>query len=370
MFSALARRLRLTSRGRTATLASLIGVVLIAAIGATAVLTTHQAKADTPTATVNVDGIIDVQIPGSAVGTNEQAWDTNMLDASYPGLLKSAGMQIMRYPGGSTADNFHWYNQSVDNSTLPEWQGGGTVAPNITFDAFMNTVQAAGAQAMITLNYGSGSLGEANSWLYYANESQGGNPHIPGYPGSNGIQPTYPGYSPTGHAYGIKYWEIGNEVYGDGTYGQGASQWEYNRRKTFTGQPALGPVNYADTVDAWSQTLRQTDPTIKIGVVLVPPTNWPETAAIPSGIKVKAGITGLWNQRALPALILGSSIFTGIRNRPHTTTIPARKAIANCWPHLKAVSLAAQETLPRWFHSCGRRSRPTAEPMPATSRSW
>jgi hypothetical protein len=49
MFSSLAQLLRLSARGRTATLASVIGVVLFATVGATAVLTTRSAHAASPT---------------------------------------------------------------------------------------------------------------------------------------------------------------------------------------------------------------------------------------------------------------------------------------------------------------------------------
>jgi len=138
MFSALAHRLRLTTRGRTATLASLIGVVLIAAVGATAVLTAHKAKADTITATVtdSHSQINTLGVLAPPVGINEAAWDSHMLDTTSPsgksvaGLLSDAGIQVMRYPGGGTADNFHWYNQSltcVDPSNPPQTPGCGSL---------------------------------------------------------------------------------------------------------------------------------------------------------------------------------------------------------------------------------------------------
>ena len=44
---------------------------------------------------------------------------------------------MMRYPGGSYADIYHWKDH-----TAP----GGYVAPNTDFDAFMAGVQRAGAQ--------------------------------------------------------------------------------------------------------------------------------------------------------------------------------------------------------------------------------
>ncbi len=49
---------------------------------------------------------------------------------------------------------------------------------------------------MVTANYGTGTAEEAAGWVRYANVTKG---------------------------YGIKYWEIGNENYGNGHYG---AAWE------------------------------------------------------------------------------------------------------------------------------------------------
>ena len=73
----------------------------------------------------------------------------------------------------------------------------------ITFDNWIDkVVQPAGAKAIITVNYGSdptdtsaGDPNEAAAWVDYANNTKG---------------------------LGIKYWEIGNEVGGNGYYGD---QW-------------------------------------------------------------------------------------------------------------------------------------------------
>ena len=48
------------------------------------------------------------------------------------------------------------------------------------------------------MNYGSGTAAEAAAWVKYANVTKN---------------------------YGVKYWEVGNEVYGNGAYG---SSWEYD----------------------------------------------------------------------------------------------------------------------------------------------
>ena len=77
-------------------------------------------------------------IPSEAFGLNTAAWDEGLLNTDVPGLLKTAGIGLLRFPGGSQADIYHW--QTPDPA-----------APN-TFDDFMRVVQATGAQATIGVN--------------------------------------------------------------------------------------------------------------------------------------------------------------------------------------------------------------------------
>ncbi len=94
----------------------------------------------------------------------------------------------------------------------------------------------------------------------------GRSPSGQGGAGYNGPVPTYAGGSSTGHTYGIKYWEIGNELYGDGTYG---SSWENNTH-------GMGPTTYATNVVSFSQAMKAVDSSIKVGAVLTTPGNWPD----------------------------------------------------------------------------------------------
>jgi len=253
---------------------TLTSLVMIVAVVAGAVLVTHKAKADElpATAHVNVD-YSNGQMPATAIGVNEAAWDDNMTDSNYQQSLNYADVSVMRYPGGSTADNFHWYNQSltvVDPNIPPQTPGAGTLGSDgigVNFDHFMSAAYNAGAQAMITVNYGSGSAQEAADWVAYANTYDN-------YCYSSSCLqyvPTYAGASSYGNAYGVKYWEIGNEVYGDGSYfnNDPGSHWEMNNN-------LVGPTNYANGVVAYSQAMKNVDPSIAIGAVLTAPGNWPD----------------------------------------------------------------------------------------------
>jgi hypothetical protein len=191
-------------------------------------------------------------IPTTADGMNAAAWDSHLLDPGISGLLQQDGVKVMRYPGGSTSDYYHWQSNTTETCGLC-----GGVNASDTFDAFMGVAQGAGSQAMMTVNYGSGTPQEAAGWVQYANK---------GGPSYTGPVPTYAGGSPTGHTYGIKYWEVGNEIYGNGTYG---ATWEYDTHP-------LGPATYANNVVTYSQAMKAVDPTIKVGLVVTAPGNWPD----------------------------------------------------------------------------------------------
>jgi hypothetical protein len=203
-----------------------------------------------------------------AVGANAAAWDSNLMDCELPSLLSDAGLQVIRYPGGSASNNYHWLSNTPDDPNQ-----GGTV-PDSNFDAYMSVVKTIGAQSMITVNYGSGTVQEAADWVRYANR---------GGPRYRGPVPTYPGASSMGHNYGIKYWEIGNEMYGDGTYG---ATWEVNDN-------AHDPTTYANGVVNYSSAMKAVDPSIKIGVVLTAPGNWPDG-------QTNASSPQPWNDTVLP----------------------------------------------------------------------
>ena len=202
---------------------------------------TYPAAAQTA-ASVGVNaGTSLATIPGPAWGLNTAVWDGNLLDAAVPGLLSKAGVAALRYPGGSTSDVYNWQS----NSIVP---GQGSYAnPNNNFDAFMGVAKKVGAAPVITVNYGSNTAGNgggdpsfAASWVRYANITKG---------------------------YGVKYWEIGNEVYGNGQYG---ASWETDLHAN------KDPATYGRNVAQFATAMKAVDPTIKIGAVLTAPGYWPD----------------------------------------------------------------------------------------------
>jgi hypothetical protein len=230
------------------------------------------------TARVDVNTTTAVLSP-IAVGANAAAWDGNLVDHGVANLLEDASVQLMRYPGGSVSDNYHWLSNSPDDPNV-----GGT-DPAANFDAFMSVVDRADAHAMITVNYGSGTPEEAAAWVRYANR---------GSRRYDGPVPSYPGASAKGHDYRIRYWEIGNELYGDGTYG---ATWEVNKK-------AHDPTTYANGVISYAAAMKAVDPSIRIGAVLTAPGNWPDG-------QVNAASPEPWNDTVL-SIACGALDFVSI----------------------------------------------------------
>jgi hypothetical protein len=240
---------------RSATRAVLWAAVLAA--GALAAHATAAVPAGAAAGTVNVtvnatEGL--GTIPSTAYGLNSAVWDSQMNVPQVQNLLKQAGVGMLRYPGGSYGDEYNWQNNTVTN---------GYVAPGTDFDSFMGTAQKIGAQPILIANYGTGTPQEAAAWVNYANVTKG---------------------------YGVKYWEIGNENYGNGYYG---ADWEADSHAS------KSPATYASNLIQYATAMKAVDPTIKIGAVLTLPGNWPDSV-------VASGDSGDWNQVVLAAA--GSSI--------------------------------------------------------------
>jgi hypothetical protein len=240
-------------RLRAVRLAAALLLAAGASAGAGAGAPAARADAATTTVTVNARAGL-ATVPATGIGVNDAVWDNQLGTTAISDLLKSAGVQMMRYPGGSYGDIYHWRD-----NTAP----GGFVAPNTDFNTFMGSVQRVGAQPIIITNYGTGSPEEAAAWVQYANVEKG---------------------------FGAKYWEIGNEIYGNGHYG---ATWEADDHADKT------PTGYASGVVAFSDAMKAVDPTIKVGAVLTMPANWPD------GL-VGGGDAGTWNQTVLS--IAGSKI--------------------------------------------------------------
>jgi hypothetical protein len=107
------------------------------------------------TTTVNANSVVGSSST-NFLGVNLAWWDNQLMTPQTESLVQAAGLSIFRFPGGSTADDFHFANNdnyldSAANS-IPQ------------FARFTDSV---GGQGMITIDYGSGSPQEAVAELAY-----------------------------------------------------------------------------------------------------------------------------------------------------------------------------------------------------------
>jgi hypothetical protein len=242
------------------------GAVLLAA-ALLGVVNADPAAAQTA-ASVTVDATAGLgTIPAGAIGLNTAVYDSDMNDTDIPPLLEAAGIDALRYPGGSYSDIYDWQTQTAE--------AGGYVAPDTSFADFMSTANAAGAQPIITVNYGTGTPSLAAAWVTAAASDD------------------------------VAYWEVGNEVYGNGTYG---ANWEADALcDTSLNGPAVtigsepsqtydcGPTQYAANFLTYESAMHAANPNAKVCAVLTTPGFWPD------------GVTNSeypdpWNQTVLTAL--------------------------------------------------------------------
>lgn len=170
------------------------------------------------TISVNAANVIRVA-DNRMFGVNAAIWDQQYDTPTTVQYLNAAKNQILRFPGGSISNQYHWATNTTLNNTWT-WV--------TSFDKFANVAMQTGAQAFISVNYGSGTPEEAADWVRYSNVTKG---------------------------YGFKYWEIGNENYGN---------WETDN----TARP-YDPWTYAQRARDYILAMKAVDPTIKIGVVAV-----------------------------------------------------------------------------------------------------
>jgi hypothetical protein len=136
------------------------------------------------------------KLSAAPLGVNVAPWDyaysaRGSVDAMQP-LLKAAGIDQLRYGGGSTADYYDWQTNTDIGNCLPDnptasFTSSCASADPLDFAQFSRQARAIGASSFVTVNYGSGTPAEAAAWVKQATRTAGD---------------------------AVALWEIGNEEYG------------------------------------------------------------------------------------------------------------------------------------------------------------
>ncbi len=219
-------------------------------------------------------------LPRTLYGNNVAVWNGDtLLSGTAVQRLGTAGVSIVRFPGGSTSDGYFWNGQYPPYAQAQGWDSWGQSWALDTAE-YMQLVHRLGAIPLITANYGYASYDTtatdgnvanaaqlAADWVEYCNApNDGSNPNG----GTDWAAQRATDGAP--EPFAVPYWEIGNEVFGS---------WE-------TGYDPVGGT-YARNFNAIADAMKAVDPTIAIGLV-VDPTNatWTRTVLSNPGTAARA----------------------------------------------------------------------------------
>lgn len=174
-------------------------------------------------------GLVD---EASSSLTDDRGFRTDVRDA-----LKGLDMPVLRWPGGNFVSGYHWVDGVGPKDDRPSKMdlAWNAVEPN-TFgtDEFFEYCDELGTEPYICFNMGTGTLEEALAWVEYC----------------NGTRDTYWANlrRENGHRepYGVRYWGLGNEMWGDWQIGHMTAE------------------AYAAEAKRWALALRRLDPDIKL----------------------------------------------------------------------------------------------------------
>ena len=158
-------------------------------------------------------------------GTNFLFWiedDAALEDGKIEKAMKDLPVRLLRYPGGTVADNFHWETNLLDNHFMFPYEEGEAESD---FDEFMAFCKKTGAEPLLVVNTQSwalkndieGGAQEAAAWVRYCREK----------------------------GYDVKYWEIGNETY-----------WH----------PVMTAKEYGRLANVYAEAMKAADPDIVLSV--------------------------------------------------------------------------------------------------------
>jgi alpha-L-arabinofuranosidase len=165
--------------------------------------------------------------------SDERGFRTDVL-----GLLRDLRLGTLRWPGGNFASNYHWQDgigAKDARPRRPELAWGGEESNRFGTDEFLAYCAELGTEPYICLNMGTGTLEEALAWVEYCNSAR--DTFWAARRRANGRD----------EPYGVRYWALGNEMYGD---------WQVG---------AMSAGEYVREATRWARAIRMLDP----GAVLV-----------------------------------------------------------------------------------------------------
>ncbi|HXR65256.1 MAG TPA: alpha-L-arabinofuranosidase C-terminal domain-containing protein [Ktedonobacteraceae bacterium] len=151
--------------------------------------------------------------------------------------VHSLQLPILRWPGGNFVSAYHWTDGVGPVEKRPrqmELAWHSVESNRFGTDEFMEYCRVMDIEPYLCVNMGTGTMDEARAWVEYC----------------NGTGDTYWANlrRQNGHAepYGVKYWGLGNEMWGE---------WQVG---------ALSPEDYVKKAREFAKVMKWTDPSIKL----------------------------------------------------------------------------------------------------------
>ena len=173
-------------------------------------------------------------------GVNVAWWDSKswFLDPDRIEKAKEAGIRFWRWPGGSASDVYHWdghYDRPPIGENDPAHMNASWA---VSTDDFIEFCRQTGSEAIVTANYGAARYADVNyaadmaaRWVKYFNQEK---------------------------KFKVRYWEIGNELYGP---------WEQGNK--MMGKTQLTGDVYGKDLRVMAEAMKKADPDIYIGAVAI-----------------------------------------------------------------------------------------------------
>jgi alpha-N-arabinofuranosidase len=163
--------------------------------------------------------------------------DGSALRQDTVALLKKLQIPMIRYPGGNFASGYHWEDGIGPKEKRPARHDAAWQAEDsnlIGTDEFLAFCEEMDIEPYLVVNDGSGTPEEAARWVAYCNSAADS---------EQGERRTANGHE---EAYAVKYWGVGNEVWGPWQIGTTSAQ------------------EYAERLHRFVKAMKAVDPTIKI----------------------------------------------------------------------------------------------------------
>jgi alpha-N-arabinofuranosidase len=173
------------------------------------------------------------------VDRGDEILEGESLNFSQPILnnLKKLKPSVLRYPGGSLADLYHWkkgIGSAADRGQASRFHGDGKDKILFGTIEFLKLCRILDAEPLITVNVATGTAEEAAEWVTFINKKGAKDESGKSLPK-------------------VHYWEIGNEPY----------LIDDNQKKL-----ALTPEEYARRANEFIRAMKKADSSIEVGIPL------------------------------------------------------------------------------------------------------